>query len=87
MTVTGYYVIMLALKRNERNKMNIQIGDIYEIGIGTFNIDTGKNSEYVRAEVIGLNAYDDKNYFKLEMLDLGGPFLKEHKCYLTKKLN
>ena len=67
--------------------MSIQIGDIYEIGIGTFNSDAGKNAEYVRAEVVELNAYEDNNYFKLEMLDFGGPFLKEHKSSLTKKLN
>ena len=64
----------------------IKLGDIFMIGVGTYNCDTKKNSEYVEAEVVELNAYDDKDYFKLEMVEFGGPLQKCHRSELTNRV-
>lgn len=66
--------------------MSIQIGDTFIIGIGTYDVDTGKNSEYAKAEVVELNARGDKDYYKLEVIGYSCPRQICHKVYLTNKV-
>ena len=63
----------------------ILIGDTFIIGVGTYNMNTKMNSQYVEAKVVGLNAYDDKDYFSLEMIDFGGSIQKRHRSTLTER--
>lgn len=58
--------------------MKHNIGDIHKIGIGTFNIDTQKHSEYVDAEIVEVG----EDSCKFEMIDFGGPILTIANCYI-----
>jgi len=60
--------------------MKYEIGDIFKIGIGTYNIDTGKNDSIVEAEIIEIR----KGECLLEMTEVGGPFQVVSNLYLTE---
>ena len=68
------------------SELNIKIGDKFIIGVGNYNCDIEKSSDYVEARVIKLSAYDDEDLCKLEMTEYGGPVQIYRKSELTNRV-